>query len=279
MRRGAAAVFVLGLAVLVGCSLSARGMLKAKGYDFTPEEFCRAVKEENAGAVKLFLRAGMEPVAAGAVFTAAASGKLAMLELLADGGAALDKPCREGAPILLAAKAGRSEVVEYLATRGVPISFGDEKGVTVLMYAAGACDLTSVRALLGRKAEAAAKDSRGWTAWTYAHERDEKDMADLLAEAGAETYVDPDRDLFLRYARDLDPTFAGSLAGESERLPKGYLADVADFRRLALKICCQMGGSKAAVEEYLSRRGFAMTALRLKTKLWGTEGDACGGCP
>ncbi len=269
-------MLALLLAALMGCKASSKAALELKGFKFTPAEFCRAVKDGHEEAVKLFLKAGMNPNAGGAVCLAASDGLMPMLRILADGRANLGEACAEGAPILLAARAGHGDIVEYLAEKGVPLNEADSKGVTVLMYAAGRCDLTSLKALLARKADLSARDKRGWTAWTYAHEANQKDMADLLEKAGAQVYLDPDRESLLQYARELEPTFSGSVSGEETYEGRGLNRDIAEFKRLSLKICCQMDGNRDAVENYLAHRGFPMSALELRMYLWGNT--PCGGC-
>ncbi len=278
MRRIMKALGMLALVTvgMAGCRASSKTALKFKGFAFTPAEFSRAVKEDHAEAVRLFLKAGMDPNAGGAVCVAASEGHLPMLRLLADARAKLDDACQDGTPILLAARAGHGDVVEFLANNGASPNTADAKGATVLMYTAGRCDLTSLKALLARKADTAPKDRRGWTAWTYAHERDQKDMADLLEQAGAQPFLDPDRESLLQYARELEPTFSGSVSGEATYEGRGLNRDLAEFKRLSLKVCCQMDGDRSAVESYLAHRGFPMGALELRMHLWGDT--PCGGC-
>jgi len=267
-------VLLLLLAGL-GCKPSSKAALKMKGFAFTPADYARAVRDDRREEVKLFLEAGMAPGSGGALCVAAAEGRTAIAALLLDAGAKSDEACAEGAPILQAARGGSGELVELLAKHGADVNVADPKGETVLMLAAAKCDLTSVQALLDRKADATRKDRRGWTAWTFASERDQKDMAELLRGAGAEAYIDPDRDQFLQLARELDPVFTGSIAGEKVQRARTFDQDVKEFRRLARLVCCQMDGDQGAVEEYLSRRGFQMAALALKMRLWG---GACGPC-
>lgn len=269
-------MLALIVAGLVGCKASSKAALKLKGFAFTPAEFARAVKEDHAEAVGLFLKAGMNPNAGGVVCIAASDGRLPMLRILADARAKLDEACPDGTPILLAARAGHGDIVEFLADNGASPNAADAKGVTVLMYTAGRCDLTSLKALLAHKADAGPKDRRGWTAWTYAHERDQKDMADLLEQAGAQPYLDPDRESLLQFARELEPTFSGSISGEATYEGRGLKHDMAEFKRLSLKVCCQMDGDRDAVETYLAHRGFPMSALELRMYLWGNT--PCGGC-
>lgn len=276
--RGRWAVVLLGALILVsGCRPSAKAALKVKGYDFTPGDFCKAVRAEAREEVRLFLKAGMSPDAGGALCAAASEGSLAMTALLLDAGAKVDGECVEGTPLLQAARGGFSEVVELLAGRGAKVDAADPKGITVLMYAADRCDMTSVNALLEHKADATRKDLRGWTAWTFASERGQRDMADALSAAGAETFVDPTRDQFMALARQIEPVFAGSIQGEKVERGKRFEKDVLEFRRLALLVCCQMEGNKEAVEGYLAGRGCPMTSLELKMRLWGT--GECGPCP
>jgi len=266
---------LLLLLIAAGCKPSSKAALKVKGYAFTPGDYCRAVRDDKRDAVKLFLEAGMAPGSGGALCVAAEEGRTGMVALLLEAGAKADEPCTQGTPLLLAAQEGQGEIVDLLAKAGAGVNVSDAKGVTALMHAAARCDLTSVQALLDKKADATRKDQRGWTAWTYANERDQKDMAELLRGAGAETFVDPERDQFLQLAREMEPIFAGSIAGERVQRGKTFEKDAKEFRRLARLVCCQMGGDQASVEEYLSHRGFQMSAMELKMRLWG---GPCGPC-
>lgn len=263
------------LLVASGCKPSSKAALKMKGFAFTAGDYCRAVQEDKREEVLLFHKAGMAPGSGGALCVAANEGRTGMVTLLLGAGAKVDEPCTEGTPLLLAARAGHGEIVDLLAKRGADVNVADKRGVTALMHAAAKCDLTSVQALLDGKADATRKDPRGWTAWTYANERDQKDMSELLRGAGAEPFVDPDRDQFLQLAREMEPIFAGSIAGERIQRGKTFEKDAKEFRRLARLVCCQMEGDQSAVEAYLSHRGFQMSALELKMRLWG---GPCGPC-
>lgn len=277
MRVRPAVVMLAGLLLLSSaCQLSSKATLKMKGYSFTPSDLCRAVREDKREEVKLFLKAGMAPDAGGALCTATAEGNLDVLMILAEAGANLEGPCERGTPLLIATREGFSEIGDYLASRGAKVEVADEVGTTALMHAASRCDMTLVESLLEKKADATKKNAKGWTAWTFAHERGQGDMEALFLAAGAEAYLDPDREQFVRLARELQPVYAGSTIGEIEKKPKGFEKDLAEFRRLARLVCCQMGGDKAAVESYLSQRGASHMAIQLKVRLWGGDCGPCG---
>ncbi len=112
----------------------ARSGLHAAGFAFSVDDFLRAAREGRAEVVGQFLKAGMNPDAAGA------GGETAMLA---------------------AAAGGHGHVVALLRDAGAKATAATPNGQTALMEAARAGDTQSVQVLLSAGADAEARDSAG----------------------------------------------------------------------------------------------------------------------
>ena len=107
-----------------------------------------------AGAASL---GGMTPLDA-----AAGVGAVSVIEVLLDGGAAVDGRDSQGAtPLDYAAGRGQSKVAALLLARGAAINAVNAYGMTPLHFAASSGDLPTVRVLLAMGASADARDAAG----------------------------------------------------------------------------------------------------------------------
>jgi hypothetical protein len=79
-----------------------------------------------------------------------------------------------GADLRDAARRGRTQQVEALLARGIPVDSADKDGRTPLMLAARSGRPDTVKLLLAKGADAGARDRQGWTAYGLAvmEERD-----------------------------------------------------------------------------------------------------------
>ena len=92
---------------------------------------------------------------------------------------------REATPLLLAALAGRPEVLQILLAHHAQVDAQDEYGRTPLMLAAENGDPDVVRILIAAKANVNAQSNDNSTALILALQHNHPDVADLLHTAGA----------------------------------------------------------------------------------------------
>ena len=117
---------------------------------------------------------------------AAQNGRLEVVRLLLEKGAAVDARSNEGAtPLIHAATKGRLEVVRLLLEKGAAVNAKGNDGLTPLIAAARKGHLEVVRLLLEKDAAVDAKDSNGLTPLMVAARDRNLEMVKLLLEKGA----------------------------------------------------------------------------------------------
>lgn len=112
----------------------AQSLLKVRGFNYTEDDFFKAIRQADAPAVKLFLQAGMNPNARNklgeTVMTfAAANADVPTVKILVENKADINERDANGnQPLFAAAKKPRDEIFEYLLDKGAdPNSTGNAK--------------------------------------------------------------------------------------------------------------------------------------------------------
>lgn len=139
--------------------------LGALGYDYTEESFTQAIKDANAEAVGLFLKAGMSPDAKDA------SGNHVML--LAAMFCAYPPP------------EGRTAVALALIAAKSPVNVYDQNHSSPLLWAVQSCDPKVIQALLAAGADPNAQAKGSATPLMMAEVYGRADVVALLKKAGA----------------------------------------------------------------------------------------------
>ncbi|KAI8724317.1 hypothetical protein NCS52_00000500 [Fusarium sp. LHS14.1] len=144
------------------------------------------------GLVELLLENGADPNrrmrhGRTALHIAAEDGYPSIVKMLVENGADVDVKVHGWTPMLLAAKAWRFGIPDYLIERGANVNAADYHGRRALHWAAQHGALTLARLLLQRGAEIEAKDRWGKTAFQWAVANRQHRVADLLRRSGADT--------------------------------------------------------------------------------------------
>ena len=163
--------------LLNGCSRSdetspemAQTMLKMRGYNFTENEFVRAVKTDDAIAVKGFLQGGMNPNAKGekgetALIAAIENAEPKTIKLLLDKADVNLRDNLGNSPLHLALRKDKREIFDELLEKNADVNIPgrSERGKeqTVLYAAINSNDEELVKKLLDRGANPNQADSEG----------------------------------------------------------------------------------------------------------------------
>ncbi len=135
------------------------------GYEFTPEDFYRAIQDGGIAAVDLFIELGMKGTVTGS----------------------------DGTPGIVAAamscayepKAPRPQVIASLLRAGANPNSKDSNNATPLIWAAEACPLEAIQMLIKAGADVNARARGGATALTSADVFKRRDIVAALKAAGA----------------------------------------------------------------------------------------------
>jgi len=119
-----------------------------------------------------------------ALMHAAIRGRMDMVKLLLDAGAAVNQT--GWTPLIYAAAGNQPEIARLFIDRGANVNAAAENGTTALMMAAREGHLPIVLLLMEKGADINYRSSFGWTALGVAESRNRKDVAELLLRAGAE---------------------------------------------------------------------------------------------
>ncbi|RSL87145.1 hypothetical protein CDV31_016307 [Fusarium ambrosium] len=122
-----------------------------------------------------------------ALHIAAGDGYSSIVKMLVENGADVDAKVHGWTPMLLAAKAWRFQIPDYLIERGANVNATDYHGRRALHWAAQHGAVTLARLLLQRGADIEAKDRWGKTAFQWAVANRQHRVADLLRQSGADT--------------------------------------------------------------------------------------------
>lgn len=111
----------------------AQSLLKVRGFNFTEEEFFKAIKQADAPAVKLFLQSGMNPNVRNkqgetAMTVAAAYSDVPTVKILAEKADINERDGLGNMPLFVALKKPRDDIFDYLLEKGAdPNSDGNAK--------------------------------------------------------------------------------------------------------------------------------------------------------
>lgn len=148
--------------------------------------------EGGAEVVQRLIDAGAAPDVTDALgvtplVNAVARGPLNAIRLLLDLGLDVDVTFwdSQSRPLMVAAMAGRPEVIDLLADRGADLSAGTTEGLTALHTAVSAGRGEAAARLLAAGAPLDAQDDHGWTALHLAASGGRAELARALLAAGA----------------------------------------------------------------------------------------------
>ena len=114
----------------------------------------------------------------------------AIERLLAQGNQDVNRAAKGGkTALMVAAGAGREELVSKLLAAGANVNSANARGGTALMYAATHGDPKTVGVLLSRGAKVNAKAQNGWTALTLAAAKGYEAVVRQLLDSGADANI------------------------------------------------------------------------------------------
>ena len=119
-----------------------------------------------------------------ALMHAAIRGRMDMVKLLLESGAAVNQP--GWTPLIYAAAGNQPDIARLFIERGANVNAAAENGTTALMMAAREGHLPVVLLLMEKGADINHRSPFGWTALGVAESRNRKDVAEILIRAGAE---------------------------------------------------------------------------------------------
>lgn len=148
----------------------AQSLLKVRGFNFTEDDFFKAIKQADAPAVKLFLQSGINPNARNkqgetAMTVAAANADVPTVKNLAEKADINERDALGNTPLFNALKKPRDEIFEYLLEKGAdPNSDGTAKNAknqSVLYVAVLREKTETVKKLLEKGADPNRTDEAG----------------------------------------------------------------------------------------------------------------------
>ncbi|HUV31363.1 MAG TPA: ankyrin repeat domain-containing protein [Acidobacteriota bacterium] len=178
-----------------------------------------AVKEGDSTSVAQLLRQDADLVRqfddrhCSPLHHAASGGKMAIVNQLIAGGAAIDAKDSDGeTPLHWASYNGRTEVVELLISLGTSVDIVSNDGITPLHYAINRGHEEVVMSLIANGADITIVDSRKRTPLWLATERSNVTLVNMLLSAGADVNVTrPDGTSLLSQAALCNQTAIGNL--------------------------------------------------------------------
>jgi hypothetical protein len=173
----------------------ARIELRNRELDFTKEAFFRAVMDNDADVVKLYLAAGMPPDASprrdSPLKDAIDRGSTEVAQVLIAGGANVDwKDEYDQSLVMNACSGKRIAILQALIAAGADVNRPNKYKIAPLAVAAERGDLEAVRALLEGKAEVNARNDYGGSALSVAVLRGYTEVVKTLIAAGADVRRD-----------------------------------------------------------------------------------------
>ncbi len=173
--------------------------LKQLGIEYKPEKFRDLILQNDVDAVKLYLEAGMPPETDNALSEAVGQGNPAMVKLLIDAGADVNKRDESGGSLVMASTM-KPQVMKLLIDAHADVNAVNEYKVDALAEAAEQGQLESVKMLLAAGAKVNHRDPYGGTALQVAVLRGYKEVVRTLIDAGAD--VKRDKKSLLDLAKD-----------------------------------------------------------------------------
>lgn len=174
-----------------GGDSDAKKVLLEKGIAYDRKTFFEFIQEGDTETVKLFLDSGMHVDGVDPLNTdtplslAARNGNKELVKLLLERKADVNKAAKHGLPPVwsTAYDFDDTTVLQLLVNHGADIDVKNSDGKTLLMEAAEALSIESVKLLLEHKADINARAHDGHTALTYAIERMERADEDSSGRA------------------------------------------------------------------------------------------------
>jgi hypothetical protein len=176
--------------------------LKNQDIDFNENMFRRKVQDGDAGAVKLFLQAGMPTVIDGepAIALAVEWGHAEVTQVLIDAGADVNfRGEADQSLVMQAASTGKLAVLDVLIRAGADVNTPNSYKIAPLAAAAEQGRMDIVQALIKAGARVNARSTYGGTALQVAVLRGYTDIVEFLINSGAD--VARDREDLLDIAR------------------------------------------------------------------------------
>ncbi len=195
--------------------------LKNAGLDFDEATFTRKVQAGDAGAVQLFLQAGMPPMVRGksALWTAIDFKHVEVAKTLIEAGADVNEPGDYGQSMLMRACDMKDlSLVELLIQAGADVNRLNDYGIGPLASSAEQGSKEIVELLLRFGADVNARNTSGGTALQVAVLRGYTDIVKILIDAGAD--VQRDRKELLEIARNEKHPEVEKLIREAPARPK-----------------------------------------------------------
>jgi hypothetical protein len=153
----------------------ARRELLELGVSFRGESFAETVREGNAHAVDLFIRAGLpvdtrDKKGVPILCLAVRAGNRAIVDLLLDAGASVNAQSedRGNSPLMDASAYGNGAIMADLMEAGAALDLRSKDGQTALIIAVGKNDVASSALLLEAGADPDTTDKLGFSARKYA---------------------------------------------------------------------------------------------------------------
>jgi len=131
---------------------------------------------------------GMNEQGWSALMIAASKGRMDILRLLIENGAALDLKNHQGGQtaLIFAAHWGHVEVVRYLIAKGANLNMQMDDGWTALIDSISRGNLEVAKILIDSGANINVKSNTGWTALMAAAHENQREIVDLLIERGVD---------------------------------------------------------------------------------------------
>ncbi len=129
-----------------------------------------------------------QPSRDGALALAARQGRTDMVEVLIESGASVEARDSQGCtPLITAVRKNKADVVRVLLARGADVNARDKSDSTALCWSAGSAgDPESLRSLIGAGANVNAADKNGMTPLLWAARYGDAARAQILIQAGAD---------------------------------------------------------------------------------------------
>ena len=172
------------LALFLTLALAAGGA-RAAAYD----DFVQAVQNSKTGEVTALLKRGMDPNTVGptgqpVLHMAAREGNLDVVQALVQAGAEIDKRnLLKETPVMLAALAGHTKIVDFLVTKEAQIN---QPGWTPLLYAATNGHVEVIKILIENQAYIDSSSPNGSTPLMMAARGGHVGVVTLLLDEGAD---------------------------------------------------------------------------------------------
>jgi len=167
-----------------GCGNSpeaARKELVKLGISYSEASFFKSVLNNDIIAVKLFLKAGMNPNQ-----EATDASTFDMTKKIFRKKNIISYWTSEISPLICAVVTNSMEAAKLLISKGADVNAKNKDGLTALIWAACTNSLNVAKLLISKGADVNAKDKNGLTALIWAAGTNSLDVAKLLIEKGAD---------------------------------------------------------------------------------------------